>query len=69
MVLAVWKSDKMVMRLLFFRKTIFWMVMIFVLRVPVVCEYLHDRHAKKNAPLQRSALCWAKLSCFGRVKR
>ena len=38
------------------------MVMIFVLRVPVTFEYSHDLHAKKNAPLMRSAMCFEKLS-------
>ena len=33
-------------------------VMVFVFRVPVVVAYLHDRHAKKNAPYHRSAVCW-----------
>ena len=36
--------------------------MIFVLRVPVTLEYSHDLHAKKNAPLIRSAMCLENLS-------
>ena len=47
----------------------FLMVMVLVLRVPFVCEYSHDRHAKKNAALQRSAMCWENVSSDGRLNR
>ena len=39
------------------RNVMFRGVRVFVLREPVVLEYSHDRHAKKNAPLHRLAMC------------
>ena len=40
-----------------FWKMMFCCVNVFVFRVPVILEYLHDRHAKKKAPLQMSVIC------------
>ena len=61
---ALWIFVRLIIFLFFRQKTIFLRVMMFVLRVPVVFEYLHDWHTKKNAPLQRLAMWVAKVSAF-----
>ena len=66
---ALWILVMLIIFFFFFRKTTFLRVIILVLRVPGVFEYSHDRHAKKNAPLHRSAIWEAKWSSLGRVQR
>ena len=61
----VFSLVRLVIFLFFFRNTIFLRVMVCVLRVPVVFEYSHNRHAKKKAPLQQSVMWVAKWSSLG----
>ena len=50
------KVVRLVKRWLPLRNAMLPTVIIFVFLVPVVLEYMHDLHAKKNALLKRSAI-------------
>ena len=64
---VVWNRVGLEMCRFPWRKATFFNVMVFVLLVPLAFEYSYERHARKNAPLQRSVMCWAKLLSFGLV--
>ena len=61
---AIWNSSRFVIWRFFIKKLTFSTVMIFGFLVPVVEEYSYDLHAKKKAPLHRSATWDEKEFCF-----
>ena len=52
-------------RLIFLSKDDFFIVMSFVLQVPVIFEYLHEQHTKKKMSLHKLAIYCANELFFG----
>ena len=64
---AVWNRAGLEMGQFPLRKATSFTITVFDLLVPLVFEYSHERHAKKNTSLQRSVMGWTKLSSCGSV--